>query len=86
LYRRHNFSLALDISYVLEAEIDMQCIQFLKTAEEMSYIVRDQSGRFVSKEGMRDIIHRFENRRKYLFETVEKLIDDIFELMRELRR
>jgi CRISPR/Cas system-associated endonuclease Cas1 len=86
LYRRHNFRLALDISYVLEAEIDMQCIQFLKTAEEMSHIVRDQSGRFVSKEGMRDIIHRFENRRKYLFETVEKLIDDIFELMRELRR
>jgi len=86
LHRRHNFSLALDMCHILEPEIEMQCIQFLRTAEEMIYIVRDQSGRFVSKEGMRDIIHRFENRRKYLFETVEKLIDDIFELMRELRR
>ncbi len=86
LYRRHNFSLALDISYVLEAEIDMQGIQFLKTAAGMSCLLRDQSGWFVSKEGLRDIIHRFENRRKQIHATIERLIDDIFELMRELRR
>jgi CRISPR/Cas system-associated endonuclease Cas1 len=86
LYRRHNFSLALDICHILEAETDMQCIQFLKTAREKVYMVKDRIGWSVSNEGMRDVIHRFENRRKQLSETVEKLIDDIFELMRELRR
>ena len=86
IYRRHNFSLALDICHILEAEIDMQCIQFIKTAGEKGYIVKDQTGWAVSKAGMRDIIHRFENRRKQIHLTVEKLIDDIFELMRELRR
>lgn len=86
LYRRHNFSLALDICHILEAEIDLQCIQFFKIARENGYLTRGQVGWSVSKEGMRDIVHRYENRRKQLHETVEKLIDDIFELMRELRR
>ncbi|MEW6418333.1 MAG: CRISPR-associated endonuclease Cas1 [Nitrospirota bacterium] len=86
LYRRHNFSLALDICHILEPEIDMQCIQFLKTEREKGYMVKDRIGWSISKDGMRDIIHRFENRRKQVRATVEKLIDDIFELMRELRR
>jgi len=86
LFRRHNFGLALDLCHILEAEIDIQCIQFLRTAKEKGYIVKEQMGWSVSKEGMRDIIHRFENRREQLQEAVERLIDDIFELMRELRR
>lgn len=86
LYRRHNFSLALDICHILEPEIDIQCIQFLKIAREYGYMLREQAGWSVSKDGMRDIIHRFENRRKQIHVTVERLIDDIFELMRELRR
>ncbi|MEW6214074.1 MAG: CRISPR-associated endonuclease Cas1 [Nitrospirota bacterium] len=86
LYRRHNFSLALDICHIFEPEIDIQCIQFLKIAREYGYMLKGQAGWSVLKEGMKDIIHRFENRRKKLHEMVEKLIDDIFELMRELRR
>lgn len=86
LNRRHNFSLALDTCHVLEPEIEIQCIQFLRTAKEKGYILRDQDSWSVSKDGTRDIIHRFENRRKQTHEIVEKLIDDIFELMRELRR
>lgn len=86
LYRRHNFSLALDICHILESEIDMQCIQFLKTEREKGYMVKDSNGWSVSKEGMKDIIHRFENRRKPIHVIADKLIDEIFELMRELRR
>ena len=86
LHRRHNFGLALDICFVLEAEIDLQSIQFLKGAKGKGYMVKEQMGWTVSKEGMKDIIHRFENRRKQLHETIEKLVDDVFELMRELRR
>lgn len=86
LHRRHNFSLALDMCHILEPEIEMQCIQFLRTAREKGHMVKEQIGWSISRDGIRDIIHRFENRRKQLYDTVEKLIDEIFELMRELRK
>ncbi|MBE0426437.1 MAG: CRISPR-associated endonuclease Cas1 [Nitrospirae bacterium] len=86
IYRRHNFGFALDLCRALEAEIDLQCIQFLKNARGKDFLVNSSAGWVISKEGMRDIIHRYENRRKQLHEMVERLIDDIFELMRELRR
>jgi hypothetical protein len=86
IYRRHNFGFALDLCRVLEAEIDLQCIQFLKGAKEREFLIKGSAGWAVSKEGMKDIIHRFENRRKQLQEIVERLMDDIFEMMRELRR
>lgn len=86
LYRRRNFGFALDICYILEAEIELQSIQFLKSAKGEGYIIKEQAGWSVTKEGMRDIIHRFENRRKQLLDTVEGLVDEVFELMRELRR
>lgn len=86
LHRRHNFSLALDICQILEPEIEIQCIQFLRTDRGKGYMLKDRIGWSVSKEGIKEIIHRFENRRKQIHTTVERLIDDIFELMRELRR
>src|SRR4030042_2462625 len=58
LHRRHNFSLALDICYILEAEIDMQCIQFLRTTRERGYMGRDKIGWAVLKQGMGDILPR----------------------------
>ncbi|NWF52864.1 MAG: CRISPR-associated endonuclease Cas1 [Nitrospirae bacterium] len=90
-YRRHNFGFALDICHVLEAEIEIQTIQFLKIAKDKcqpkaEYIMKDSLGWLITKEGMRDIVHRFENRRKELQERVERLLDDVFELMRELRK
>jgi hypothetical protein len=64
----------------------MQCIQFLRTAEEKGFMEKQKGVWAVSRDGMKDIIHRFENRRVKLQERVEKLIDVIFEIMRELRR
>lgn len=86
LYRRCNFSFALDICHILEAESDIQCIQFFKTSRNKNHILKDEKGWYVSREGMKDIIQRFENRKRFLYMTVERLIDDIFEIMRELRR
>jgi CRISPR/Cas system-associated endonuclease Cas1 len=89
-HRRHNFGFALDICHILEAEIDIQTIQFLKIAKDKcqpaEYITKDSEGWIITKEGMRNIVQRFENRRKELQEGVERLLDDVFELMRDLRR
>jgi len=86
LYRRRNFGFALDICHILEAESELQTIQFFKSAKENGYMVKEQVGWSVTKEGMKDIIHRFENRRRQLLDAVEGLIDEVFELIRELRR
>lgn len=85
MHRRHNFGLALDIGYTIGPEADLQGIQFFKSVKENVSLIKGSEGWAVSKEGMKEIIHRFENRKKALHEMVEQAIDDLFALMRELR-
>lgn len=82
--RRHNFGLALDFCHVLQSEADLQGIQFLRSGPINEYIIKEKGQWEVSREGMKDIIHRFENRKKALHERVERLIDDYFALIREV--
>lgn len=84
-HRRHNFGLALDICYTVGPEIDLHGIQFFKRNKENDFIVKGHGGWSVSKDGMKDIIHRFENRKKMLHDLIERTLDDLFALMRELR-
>ncbi len=85
-YRRHNFGFALDLCYTLEPEIELQTIQFLKNPKDRVYIIKEPSGWAITNEGMKDIIHRFENRRRQLQERIERLLDEVFELMRDIRK
>jgi|Deesub1362A_J573_1020465.scaffolds.fasta_scaffold00319_42 hypothetical protein len=85
LHRRHNFGLALDICHIMGAESDIQCLQFLKYARTKPYMEKMHSGWTITSEGMKNIIQRFENRREALSNMVGTIIDELFELMRELR-
>lgn len=99
LHRRHNFGFVLDICYILGAESDMQCIQFFRpvcpagrsdnkgreAGSTCSFMEKRQNRYRVTGAGFRDIIHRFENRRAALHNMVENTIDELFELIRELR-
>jgi len=85
LHRRRNFGLGLDICHILEPEIDLNAIKFFQCNRNNILMQRGNNGWIVSQEGMRNIIHRFENRRKSLQEKIESIIDDLFRLMRELR-
>ncbi|MEK6673967.1 MAG: CRISPR-associated endonuclease Cas1 [Nitrospirota bacterium] len=85
LHRRHNFGLVLDICHMMGAAEDLQSLQFLRLCKDKAYMLKSQQGQSVTKEGMKDIIHRFENRRKALYETLGRILDDLFELMREMR-
>jgi len=82
MHRRHNFGLALDLCHILSPEGDMQCIQFFKKQKWNVFFIEKNS---LHQEGIRNIIQRFENRKDALLEMTEKLIDGIFELMRDLR-
>lgn len=86
LHRRHNFGLALDICHIMGAAEDLQALQFLKLSKDKASMCRSPQGCVVTKDGMKDIIHRFENRKKALYEILGRILDDLFELMRELRK
>lgn len=85
IHRRHNFGLALDICYVLGAESDMQGLQFLQSKAGWP----QKAGRFqdgqLSDLSVRNMVHRFENRLIVLYNMIEIIIDELFELMREIR-
>ncbi len=85
IHRRHNFGLALDICYIMGAEVDMQALKFFSSPESANWIIK-KSGRLeLTGPGIQNIIHRFENKRLILTDIVEGIIDEIFELIRELR-
>jgi len=85
VHRRHNFGLALDICYIMGAESDMQSIQFFGCSKKNSYMKMKGKNWVLTDTGMRNIIQRFENRRAAMKNMVEDIIDELFELMRELR-
>lgn len=84
LHRRHNFGLALDICYIMGAESDMQGLQFFRCTRKHPYMETRGSNWKITDAGMRNIIQRFENRRAALSDMVDNVIDELFELMREL--
>lgn len=80
LHRRHNFGFVLDICHMLGPEEDMQTIQFLKN-KNITDLIRQED---INPDGIKDIVVRFENRRDWIIDTIERIFDDIFEAMREL--
>lgn len=85
LHRRHNFGLALDACYVMGGESDFQSLQFFRSPFVDLYIEKKAGRWLLTETGMKNIIQRFENRRDALTNMAEIVIDELFELMRELR-
>ena len=85
IHRRHNFGLVLDICYTMGGESDLQSILFFKSYKDKKLIIREKGLWVVTNEGIRNIVHRFENKRKELRNKIENIIDELFELIRELR-
>ncbi len=84
IHRRHNFGLALDICYIMGGESDLQAIKFFRCAKS-DHIEKISGNWTLTDKGMRNIIQRFENRKVALHNIVSSIIDEIFELMRQLR-
>ncbi|MBF0345226.1 MAG: CRISPR-associated endonuclease Cas1 [Nitrospirae bacterium] len=84
VHRRQNFGFALDLSYLVSPEVDLQCIMFLESCKGNGIDINSIHGGCGLKDAMRDIVDRYEGRRKRLGEKIELVIDDLFSLMREL--
>ncbi|MDD5007496.1 MAG: CRISPR-associated endonuclease Cas1 [Syntrophorhabdaceae bacterium] len=85
LHRRQNYGLAMDIRYIIDAEFDMQTIQFFKDNPDGKYFIRNVDGWLVTREGMLDVAKRYENRKQAIQELTGQIIDSLFVLIRRLR-
>lgn len=84
LHRRYNLGLVRDLSYIIETEAIRQSIQFFRMKKWEFYLDSAEGEWLLNAGGMKSIAMRFENQRKELEEMIDSLIDDIFQLMREL--
>lgn len=84
LHRRYNLGLVRDISYIIEPEVIRQTIQFFRMKKWEFYLDSAEGEWLLNAGGMKSAAMRFENQRKEVEEMIDSLIDDIFQLMREL--
>lgn len=82
IHRRVNFGLLLDLCIIFEPEADFQTVRFYKedNLEKMFY-----DGK-LSETGIKNIIDRFESRRQYISNTAETVIDELFEIIKDVRK
>lgn len=84
IHRRHNFGLALDCCYIMGGESDMQAIQLFRCGDS-GHFEKIAGNWALTESGMKSIIQRFENRKQAVNNMIAGIIDELFELMRELR-
>ncbi len=84
--KQERYGLARDICDVLQPEIDIQSLQFFdSTIEKPSQDRKFQSSR-LTEHAVKDIVHRFENRRLATQRMIAALIEDLILIMRRGRR
>lgn len=81
IHRRVNYGLLLDLSMIFAPEVDFQSIQFFQSKDNV--IV--QNGKIADR-GIKNIIDRFESKRMELVQEVEQTIDELFEIMKDIRK
>lgn len=84
-FRRANFGFVLDMGYILEAKADEQAIMFFKQNNFQSFFQKEGRQVELTIDGHKNIVHRFENKRDLLAGEINKIIDDFFNLVRELQ-
>ena len=84
-FRRANFGFVMDMSYLLEAKADEQAIMFFKQKDYQTFFQKESNLVKLTKDGHKNIVHRFENKRDALDGQINKIIDDFFNLVRELQ-
>lgn len=84
--RNKNFGLVQDLAYILDGEIDAQALQFFKSGNPKIKLELSNSGKWeIPAYAMREIIHRFENRKKPIIRIIEDIIQELCELLRQMK-
>lgn len=86
LNRRKNLGLVLDVSYIMGGEIDLQTFQFFKSENKGQILFERIFGKWeIRPFAVKAIAHRFENRKREISSMIENVIDEMCELIREMR-
>jgi CRISPR/Cas system-associated endonuclease Cas1 len=80
IHRRVNFGLLLDLSMIFEPEADFQTIKFFQSSK-----LGIENGQ-LTEEAIKQIIDRFESRRQNFTKSVEVVIDELFEIIKDVRK
>lgn len=79
-----NFGLALDLSTILEPEADLIAFEFFTSARWHTFVLSTDKKCVLTKEGWRNVIHRFENRKKIIAHRLDTVIRGYFDLLRQV--
>lgn len=85
IHKRSHLALVQDLVFIIESLIDEQAISYFRSPFNQHLLERDSTGWKLKKDSLRNIIHRFENKRKENQEIIENVIDELFYLMKEIR-
>jgi CRISPR/Cas system-associated endonuclease Cas1 len=79
-HRRCDFGFAMDFCDLVEAEADLQAIRFVNYPYIEGLFTEGRTRATLTKEGMKELIGRFEGRKMSVGRHVDSTIDSLFEL------
>jgi len=79
-----NFGLALDLYKILEPECDLMTIQFFTSCRWHEFVLNTDKKCTLTKDGWRNVVHRFENRKQVISHRLDMVIRGYFDLMRSI--
>lgn len=79
-----NFGLALDLYKILEPECDLMTIQFFTSCRWHEFVLNTDKKCTLTKDGWRNVVHRFENRKQVIAHRLDMVIRGYFDLMRSI--
>ena len=79
-----NFGFALDLYQIISPESDLISIQFFTSCRWHDFVQSSRKNCTLTKDGWKNIVHRFENRKKKLSHGLDMVLRGFFDLMRHV--
>ncbi len=86
IHREYALGLVLDICHMVEAERDLQCLQFFRTSVDKPAAERSYRVCNVTDSVVRNLMHRFENRRGAITKMIADIIAELVKLMGRIQK
>ncbi|HOD77578.1 MAG: CRISPR-associated endonuclease Cas1 [Syntrophorhabdus sp.] len=79
-----NFGFALDLYQIISPESDLISIQFFTSCRWHDFVQSSRKNCTLTKDGWKNIVHRFENRKKKISHGLDMVLRGFFDLMRHV--
>jgi hypothetical protein len=85
LHRWCDFGFAMDLCAMMEPEADLEAARFLKLPGGDSIFLPGRKSPSLTKEGMKELVRRFESRKASVGRHVDSIADSLLDLFRDYR-